>query len=277
MMKFPIRNILILSAAACFCSLQAANLQVHSGSTLVVHTNLILHGGDLLLHGGATNRLESGTISGLRNVDLPEGAVLTGSGEISLTGKWQNAGAFTRPTAPGGEIIISIPVNADENNSPGFGDTDGDGYMDYSEGTGDNDSDTVPNFLDPDAQLIAAPPHSWLTGYGLATDGTAYSTDPDGDGLSNYEEYLASTSPVDPNSALVIEEFELLPNDRFAIQWQTVEERSYRLAAQTNNLPDGAFGLTVVTDQTADGTSLSVTSSVPPNTEILFLRAEVLP
>ena len=46
--------------------------------------------------------------------------------------------------------------------------------------------------------------YSWLQGYGLPTDASAACADSDGDGVNNWQEYLADTSPVDAHDYLHI-------------------------------------------------------------------------
>jgi len=54
--------------------------------------------------------------------------------------------------------------------------------------------------------------------------------DPDGDGMSNLQEYLAGTNPNDPNSDLEITSFNALPGGTTAVvNWESVLTRQYYL------------------------------------------------
>jgi hypothetical protein len=49
--------------------------------------------------------------------------------------------------------------------------------------------------------------YAWLQNYGLPTDASAAYADSDGDGMNNWQEYLADTSPLDANDFLRITTF----------------------------------------------------------------------
>jgi hypothetical protein len=68
--------------------------------------------------------------------------------------------------------------------------------------------------------------------------GVAPNADADGDGMSNYQEYLAGTNPTNGASNLRITSLTLTGND-VAVNWKTVGGKSYVL--QTNSAAGGGF------------------------------------
>jgi hypothetical protein len=100
--------------------------------------------------------------------------------------------------------------------------------------------------------------YAWLQQYGLATDGSADHTDPDGDGMDNWQEWVCGTNPTNAASVL-----RLLPpicsSAQVTVTWQSVTDRSYVLerasdlagqpgfVALATNIP-GAAGTTSFVD-----------------------------
>jgi hypothetical protein len=105
--------------------------------------------------------------------------------------------------------------------------------------------------------------YAWLQQYGLPTDGSADYTDPDGDGLSNWQEWRAGTDPTNPLSVLRL--LTPVPDPSgVAVSWQSVAARTYFLERSTNLgvapffLPlssniVGQAGSTTLTDTNAAG------------------------
>jgi hypothetical protein len=106
--------------------------------------------------------------------------------------------------------------------------------------------------------------NQWLQSYGLPVDGSADYTDNDGDGLNNWQEYIAGTIPTDDTSVLRM----LPPAGDLAgviVSWQSVATRNYFVQRSTNLLAQPAFntiqsnitgqaGVTLYTDtNTASG------------------------
>lgn len=73
-------------------------------------------------------------------------------------------------------------------------------------------------------------PYSWLWQYGLATDGSADSADTDGDGMSNYAEWRAQTSPTDASSFLAVQP-PVVTQTNVTITWPSASGISYYVQA----------------------------------------------
>jgi hypothetical protein len=105
--------------------------------------------------------------------------------------------------------------------------------------------------------------YAWLQQYGLPTDGSADTTDPDGDGLNTWQEWRCLTDPTNALSALRL----LTPAvgaTNVAVTWQSVAGVNYFLERSTGpgasptftplatNVP-GLPGTTTFTDTNAIG------------------------
>jgi len=76
--------------------------------------------------------------------------------------------------------------------------------------------------------------HSWLTSYGLPSDGSADYVDSDGDGMNNWQEYVAGTIPTNANSVLEITSEQAISGTSFVFRWSTVSNRLYDIFRATN-------------------------------------------
>jgi hypothetical protein len=108
--------------------------------------------------------------------------------------------------------------------------------------------------------------YAWLQRYGLPTDGSADATDPDGDGLNNWQEWRCGTCPTNAFSVL-----RLLSGSsdgtNVTVSWQSVAGVNYFLERSTDlsatppfsllatSLP-GEPGTTSFTDTNTAGASL---------------------
>ena len=105
--------------------------------------------------------------------------------------------------------------------------------------------------------------YAWLQQYALPTDGSADTTDPDGDGLKNWQEWRCGTDPTNELSALRL----LTPvivGTNLTVTWQSVPGMNYILERATalsaspvytplaTNVP-GQPGTTTFTDTNASG------------------------
>jgi hypothetical protein len=103
----------------------------------------------------------------------------------------------------------------------------------------------------------------WLQGFGLAMDGSADFIDSDGDGMNNWQEWIAGTNPTNALSVLKM----LSPSNSssgITVSWQSVPGINYFLQSRTNLSGSPAFltlqdsvvgqaGTTSFTDTTATG------------------------
>ncbi len=115
-------------------------------------------------------------------------------------------------------------------------------------------------------------PDWWMLGHfdtvvGNAADRTRAQDDHDGDGMTNWEEYIAGTSPLDPESALRLDRM----GEGTGLRFQSVDGRRYRIQSSTNLLaPHWVFeGEPLI----GDGNSLSLPASVPH--DLIYYRIEV--
>lgn len=75
--------------------------------------------------------------------------------------------------------------------------------------------------------------YAWLQGHGWATDGSADHTDPDGDGMNNWQEWVAGTNPTNAASVLIM--LSAKPGAaNVLVTWSSVSGRFYSLARATN-------------------------------------------
>ncbi len=99
--------------------------------------------------------------------------------------------------------------------------------------------------------------------------------DADGDGRTNYEEYLAGTDPQNPNSLLTVKSFAPLPGGGFTLTWDTVTGKTYTVERSSSLTPNQ--WTTLQNNVSGDGTVKSFTDANPRAETRLFYRVAVSP
>jgi hypothetical protein len=113
----------------------------------------------------------------------------------------------------------------------------------------------------------------WLQQYGLPTDSSADFTDPDGDGLSNWQEWRCGT---DPTNSLSVLQMLSVSNavSGVTVSWQSVAGVNYFLALSTNLAPPLFFSPLVTGIPGQPGTT-SYTDTTATNAGPCFYRVGV--
>jgi hypothetical protein len=78
------------------------------------------------------------------------------------------------------------------------------------------------------------PFHAWLASYGLPSDGSADYLDSDGDGMNNWQEYLAGTNPTNASSVFKITSSQVISGTQFVVHWLSASNRLYDVMRATN-------------------------------------------
>lgn len=125
---------------------------------------------------------------------------------------------------------------------------------------------TFPTAADADSDLL---PDAWETQYGLDPTKNDADLDNDSDGATNFEEYLAGTSPIDPNQ--VFRAKLDLGRAGGTLTLSTVPGKSYRILTSQSIL--GPFEPLQTIRATSDTTTLPTTFDFPTQ----YFRIEVLP
>ena len=152
--------------------------------------------------------------------------------------------------------LTPLPPNGADNftNDPAFQDYwSGDFHLQSTSpciNGGNNSAVVTANDLDGNARIIAGTvdvgsyeytsPTSvlgylWAQQYGFPVDGSADFLDPDGDGMNNWQEFVAGTNPTNAASVLAMNYAAPQPGlNQTYIQWQGVSRRTYYLLRSTN-------------------------------------------
>jgi hypothetical protein len=89
--------------------------------------------------------------------------------------------------------------------------------------------------------------YSWLQQYGLSTSGDADFEDPDGDGMNNWQEWVADTNPTNAASALRMVGASPT-NGEVVVTWQSVSTRNYSVERASQLLSSGKSFSTLATN-----------------------------
>jgi hypothetical protein len=121
--------------------------------------------------------------------------------------------------------------------------------------------------LSPGPLDVGGLPIAWeLTYFGVT--GVNPNADPDGDGMSNYEEYLAGTDPTNPNDSLAIVAATLAPGGTNAsLTWRSKPTHYYYLDQTLSLSPVNWYdsGLGRITPSPGSTTSASFTATNAPD------------
>jgi hypothetical protein len=78
------------------------------------------------------------------------------------------------------------------------------------------------------------PFRAWLAACDLPSDGSADYLDSDGDGMNNWQEYLAGTIPTNSNSVFKVTGVQVPPGGQIVLRWLSVPNRLYDVLRSTN-------------------------------------------
>lgn len=115
--------------------------------------------------------------------------------------------------------------------------------------------------------------YAWLQQFGFPTDGSADFADSDGDGMNNWQEWVAGTDPTSLLSCLTI----LNPTGTISnrvLQWKSVAGRSYFVQRATNLAVQPAFQ-TIATNVLGLSGTTTLTDRQPGSSGSLFYRVGV--
>ena len=114
----------------------------------------------------------------------------------------------------------------------------------------------------------------WELAHGLNPNSAAdASLDADGDGQTNYQEFLAGTDPTNAQDVLRLQSA-LANANTVQLTFASAPGRNYRIEYK-NNL--SSLGWTALRDLTGTGSLLSLQDSLPAGTLLRFYHLHLLP
>lgn len=115
--------------------------------------------------------------------------------------------------------------------------------------------------------------YAWLQQFGLPTDGSADFTDPDADGMNNWQEWVAGTDPTNPLSLLTMLT-PTLSGTNLVVRWQSTAGRKYFLQRAVDLGAQSGF-MMLATNITSQGSSTSYTDRQAFGSGPFFYRAGI--
>jgi hypothetical protein len=111
--------------------------------------------------------------------------------------------------------------------------------------------------------------YAWLQQYGLPTDGSADFTDPDGDGMNNWQEWIAGTDPTNAQSVLRIVQISAGASGT-TLTWQSSSSRTYFIQRSTGMGAPSSFQPLASNIVGQAGTTTFTDTNVVPNASVFY-------
>jgi hypothetical protein len=114
---------------------------------------------------------------------------------------------------------------------------------------------------------------AWLRQFGLASDGSADSSDPDHDGMNNWQEWRSGTDPLDFASALRMSA-PVVNSSGVLLKWQSISGVTYYLMRSTTLSPQPLF-LDLQSNLVGNAGETTFVDTNPPTSSLTLYRVGV--